>query len=147
MLPLEVNEEHFVKANQQQPDRGHNSPEGEVFRDEKLMDRRGDGGRLRAELRKFEQDDKWIFCLTAGTLCPANSGETISRRPRRNHAPGFKAKVTLAAIKGDRTLAQLAEQFDVHPNQITSWKAHLEEGAAECSVRASATAARSRPST
>jgi transposase len=39
--------------------------------------------------------------------------------------------VALAAIKGDRTLAQLAEQFDVHPNQITSWKAQLEEGAAD----------------
>ena len=49
----------------------------------------------------------------------------MSRRPRRNHTPGFKAKVALASIKGDRTLAQLAEQFDVHPNQITSWKAQL----------------------
>jgi transposase len=39
--------------------------------------------------------------------------------------------VALAAIKGDRTLAQLAEQFDVHPNQITSWKSQLEEGAAD----------------
>jgi transposase len=39
--------------------------------------------------------------------------------------------VALAAIKGDRTLAQLAEQFDVHPNQITSWKAQLESGAAD----------------
>jgi transposase-like protein len=47
------------------------------------------------------------------------SGKTMSRRARRNHTPGFKAKVALAAIKGDRTLAQLAEQFDVHPNQIT----------------------------
>ena len=55
----------------------------------------------------------------------------MSRRPRRNHAPGFKAKVALAAIKGDRTLAELAEQFDVHPNQITSWKAQLEGGAAD----------------
>ena len=55
----------------------------------------------------------------------------MSRRPRRNHTPGFKAKVALAAIKGDRTLAQLAEQFDVHPNQITTWKAQLEEGAAD----------------
>src|SRR5438128_458931 len=54
----------------------------------------------------------------------------MSRRPRRNHTPAFKAKVALAAIKGDRTLAQLAEQFDVHPNQITSWKAQLEGGAA-----------------
>ena len=55
----------------------------------------------------------------------------MSRRPRRNHTPRFKAKVALAAIKGDRTLAQLAEQFDVHPNQITSWKAQLEGGAAD----------------
>jgi transposase-like protein len=55
----------------------------------------------------------------------------MQRRPRRNHTPAFKAKVALAAIKGDRTLAQLAEQFDVHPNQITSWKAQLEEGAAD----------------
>ena len=55
----------------------------------------------------------------------------MNRRPRRNHTPTFKAKVALAALKGDRTLAQLAEQFDVHPNQITSWKVQLEEGAAD----------------
>jgi transposase len=55
----------------------------------------------------------------------------MSKRPRRNHTPAFKAKVALAAITGDRTLAQLAEQFDVHPNQITTWKAQLEEGAAD----------------
>ena len=55
----------------------------------------------------------------------------MSRRARRTHTPAFKAKVALAAIKGDRTLAQLAEQFDVHPNQITSWKAQLESGAAD----------------
>jgi transposase len=55
----------------------------------------------------------------------------MNRRPRRNHTPAFKAKVALAAIKGGRTLAQLAEQFDVHPNQITSWKAQIEEGAAD----------------
>ena len=54
----------------------------------------------------------------------------MSRRPRRNHSPVFKAKVALAAIKGDRTLAQLAEQFDVHPNQIAAWKAQLEGSAA-----------------
>jgi transposase-like protein len=61
----------------------------------------------------------------------SESGETMQRRPRRNHTPAFKAKVALAAIKGDRTLAQLAEQFDVHPNQIISWKAQLESGAAD----------------
>ena len=53
----------------------------------------------------------------------------MSRRARRNHTPAFKAKVALAAVKGDRTIAQLAEHFDVHPNQITAWKAQLEGGA------------------
>jgi transposase len=55
----------------------------------------------------------------------------MNRRPRRNHTPAFKAKVALAGVKGDRTLAQLAEHFDVHPNQVTSWKAQLEGGAAD----------------
>mgnify|MGYP006219521005 CR=1 FL=1 len=55
----------------------------------------------------------------------------MSRRPRRNHSPAFKAKVALAAIKGEKTLAELAEQFDVHANQITSWRTQLLEGAAE----------------
>ena len=55
----------------------------------------------------------------------------MNRRPRRNHTPAFKAKVALAAVKGDRTIAQLAEHFDVHPNQVTSWKAQLEGGAAD----------------
>ncbi len=53
------------------------------------------------------------------------------RRTRRNHAPGFKAKVALAAIKGDKTLAELAEHFDVHPNQISEWKQQLQESAAD----------------
>ena len=66
----------------------------------------------------------------------------MSRRPRRNHTPAFKAKVALAAIKGDRTLVELAEQFDVHPNQITSWKAQLRAGPPMFSV--SATERRSR---
>lgn len=55
----------------------------------------------------------------------------MSRRPRRNQSPAFKAKVALAAIKGEKTLAELAEQFDVHANQITSWRTQLLEGAAE----------------
>ena len=53
----------------------------------------------------------------------------MTRRPRRNHSPGFKAKVALAALKGEKTLAELAQQFDVHPNQITQWRAQLTEGA------------------
>ena len=59
----------------------------------------------------------------------------MNRRPRRNHSPAFKAKVALAAVKGDRTIAQLAEHFDVHPNQITAWKAQLEGALPEFSDR------------
>jgi transposase len=51
----------------------------------------------------------------------------MTKRTRRTHAPAFKAKVALAAIKGEKTLAELAQQYDVHPNQITAWKAHLVE--------------------
>lgn len=54
----------------------------------------------------------------------------MSRRPRRNHSPAFKAKVALAAIKDEKTLAELAEQYDVHANQITTWRTQLLEGAA-----------------
>lgn len=53
------------------------------------------------------------------------------KRPRRKHSPEFKAKVALAAIKGDQTLAQLAERCDVHPQQITQWKAQLLEQVAQ----------------
>ena len=55
----------------------------------------------------------------------------MSRRPRRNHSPAFKAKVAMAALKGDKTLAELAQQFDVHANQITQWKTQLQENAVE----------------
>jgi transposase len=55
----------------------------------------------------------------------------MSKRPRRNHSPAFKAKVAMAAIKGDRTIAQLSDHFDVHPNQITAWKSQLEGRASE----------------
>jgi transposase-like protein len=58
------------------------------------------------------------------------SGEIMTKRPRRNHTPAFKAKVALAALKGEKTLTELAQQFDVHANQITQWKAQLLEGAA-----------------
>lgn len=55
----------------------------------------------------------------------------MTRRKRRNHSPTFKAQVAMAALKGDKTLAELAQQFDVHPNQITDWKSQLMERAAQ----------------
>ncbi|WP_429923254.1 IS3 family transposase [Agrobacterium vitis] len=53
----------------------------------------------------------------------------MTRRPRRNHTPAFKAKVALAAIRGEQTLVELSQQFDVHANQIKQWKDQLLEGA------------------
>jgi transposase len=47
------------------------------------------------------------------------------KRPRRNHSAAFKAKVALAAMQGDATLAELSQRFDVHANQVTQWKQHL----------------------
>ncbi len=52
-------------------------------------------------------------------------------RKRRNHSNAFKAKVALAAVKGDRTMAELADQFQVHPNQIQTWKKKLIQDAEE----------------
>jgi transposase len=57
------------------------------------------------------------------------TGDTMTRRPRRNHSPAFKAKVALAAIRGEQTLVELSQQFDVHANQIKQWKEQFLEGA------------------
>ncbi len=55
----------------------------------------------------------------------------MTRRTRRNHAPAFKAQVALAALKSDKTLAERAQQYDIHPNQITDWKRPVTERAGQ----------------
>jgi|TARA_B110000263_G_scaffold197553_1_gene176249 transposase len=55
----------------------------------------------------------------------------MTRRPRRNHTPIFKSKVALAAIRGEQTLGELGQQFDVHPNQIKQWRDQLLAGAGD----------------
>jgi transposase-like protein len=50
----------------------------------------------------------------------------MTKRTRRNHSPAFKAKVALAALRGDRTIAQLSDQYGVHVSQITAWKEQLQ---------------------
>ena len=55
----------------------------------------------------------------------------MSRRPRRNHSPAFKAKVALEAMKDGKTIAEIATKHDVHPNQVTEWRRQLLERAAE----------------
>jgi transposase len=55
----------------------------------------------------------------------------MSKRPRRNHAPAFKAKVALDALKGEQTLVEIAQRYQIHPNQITEWKRQLLEHAPE----------------
>ena len=49
---------------------------------------------------------------------------------RRKHSPSFKARVALEALKGEETIAELSNRFEVHPSQIRKWKNSLADGAA-----------------
>ena len=72
----------------------------------------------------------WLSGLSAQPQHDAASEEkTMGRRPRRNHSPAFKAKAAVSAIKGEKTLIELAQEFDVHPNQIKQWRDQLLEAA------------------
>ena len=57
--------------------------------------------------------------------------EDMSKRPRRNHAAAFKAKVALAAVKGDKTVAEIAQHYEVHPTQVVDWRRQLLDRAAD----------------
>src|SRR5208282_59526 len=65
--------------------------------------------------------------------CPGTDvtgGKKSMRKPRRNHSPAFKARVALEAIRGEKTVAEIAAHHEVHPNQVTMWKTQLLENAA-----------------
>ena len=70
-----------------------------------------------------------MTALLFGPTMLVVEGEIMSRRPRRNHSPDFKAKVALEAVRGEQPLAELAHKYDVHATQIAQWKAELLQGA------------------
>lgn len=74
----------------------------------------------------FGHDFKWLICFDS----TQKHWNRLWRRKRRNHSPEFKAKVALAAAKGDKTVAELAQKYNLHANQISTWKKELLENAA-----------------
>ncbi|MBJ9660532.1 transposase [Burkholderia gladioli] len=69
-----------------------------------------------------------------GARASDNAGKGTEKRTkgaRRTHSAAFKAKVALAAVRCERTLAELAQRFDAHPNRITEWKRQLQQRAAD----------------
>ena len=83
----------------------------------------------RAGPEKLDSDISGALLYTNDSIGKESS--TMSKRPRRNHGAVFKAKVALEAIKGEQTLVELSERFQVHPTQITEWKKQLLERASE----------------
>lgn len=62
----------------------------------------------------------------------------MSKRPRCNDSAAFKAKVALAGVKGDKTVAEIAQQYEVHPTQVADWRRQLLDRAADVFGGASA---------
>lgn len=71
--------------------------------------------RIESRLRKFEQVARWSFCLITAIIAVNKRDHEQTTAPELH--TGIQGEVALAAVKGDRTIAQLAEQFDIHPNQ------------------------------
>jgi transposase len=74
---------------------------------------------------QLKRADKCNILLFYHSLYRKTRVEKMAKRPRRNHSPEFKAKVALAALREDKTIAELVEQYHVHPNQISDWKKRL----------------------
>lgn len=70
------------------------------------------------------------LALSLAEKAVLKGSKSMARRKRRNRSPAFKAQVVLAAMNCDRALAELAQQYDFHPEQITDWKSQLLERAA-----------------
>jgi transposase len=68
--------------------------------------------------------------MTIGRI-PMKRTTVIARRPRRTHSATFKAQVAVVALRDDKTIAEIAEKFEVNPNQIATWKAQLLERSIE----------------
>ncbi len=83
----------------------------------------------RAGLEKLDSDISGALLYTNDSY--ERRAAVMTKRPRRNHGAVFKAKVALEAIKGEQTLVELAERFQVHPNQIAEWKKQLLDRASE----------------
>lgn len=86
--------------------------------------------RDKGELASANRTDGSVdYLLYSRALRGASRRRATMRRPRRNHTAAFKAKVAMAALKGDKTLVELSQQYDVHANQITQWKTQLQQRA------------------